>query len=47
MSVRLLLLILALICFVLAALDAPMPVVELVPLGLALWVVATIVGKGK
>jgi hypothetical protein len=44
MSIDLILLIAAFICFVAAALGANVPRVGLVPAGLALWVLASIVG---
>jgi len=44
--VTVLLLLLALVCFVLAALQVPSPRVSLVPLGLALWV-ATLLLAGR
>jgi len=43
MSVKLVLLILALVVFVVAALGVTTPRVNLIALGLALWVLATIV----
>lgn len=42
----LILLILALVCFVLAALQVPSPRVGLLPLGLAFWVLSLILGRG-
>jgi hypothetical protein len=46
MSVTVLLLILSFICFVLAAAQAPIPRANLTALGLALWVLAALLGTG-
>lgn len=40
------LLILALVCFVLSAINVPSPRVSLVALGLAFWVLSLILGRG-
>jgi hypothetical protein len=45
-TLRLVLLILALVCFLLAAVGVPAPRINLLALGLALWILAVIVGPG-
>jgi hypothetical protein len=46
MSISLLCLILALICFILAACSVPVPRVNLIALGLAFWVAAVMIAGG-
>jgi hypothetical protein len=46
MSVTLILLVLAFVCFVLGAAQAPIPRANLTALGLAFWVLSLILGSG-
>lgn len=46
-TLSVLLLVIAFICFVLAAISVPIPRVNLIALGLALWVLAVLVGGGS
>ena len=46
MALTTILLIVALICFIVAALSVPVPRVNLVACGLALWLLAVMLGSG-